>query len=66
MEKGKKNKDMKKMTKQQELKHEREYVEFLKRRLESKNFKANVSEEEYEKTKHKHDKAKLRLRLLEK
>ena len=66
MEKGKKNKDMKKMTKQQELKHEREYVEFLKKRLDSKNFKANVSEEEYEKTKHKYDKAKLRLRLLEK
>ena len=57
---------MKKMTKQEELKHEREYVEFLKKRLNSENFKRNVSEEEFEKTKAKYDKAKFRLRLLEK
>ena len=42
----------------------KQYVEFLKKRLESANYKANVSPEEYEKTKEKYDKAKLRLKLL--
>lgn len=45
-------------------KHEEEYVAFLKKRLESRHFKDNVSKEEYEKTKFKYDKAKLRLKLL--
>nr|DAQ92103.1 MAG TPA: hypothetical protein [Caudoviricetes sp.] len=53
-----------KMTKKQEIEHEEKYVVFLKTRIESKNFKSNVSEEEFEKTKQKYDKAKLRLRLL--
>ena len=42
----------------------RDYVEFLKKRLESKNYQANVSAEEYAKEKEKYDKAKLRLKLL--
>jgi hypothetical protein len=45
-------------------KQEEDYAAFLKKRLESKNFKANVSPEEYEKTKAKYDKVKLRLKLL--
>jgi hypothetical protein len=48
------------------LKQEQDYVAFLKKRLESKNYKKNVSSEEYEKTKAKYDKAKFKLRLLEK
>jgi len=47
------------------LKQEQEYLEFLKKRLDSKNYKANVSTEEYEKTKAKYDKVKLKLRLLQ-
>jgi hypothetical protein len=43
---------------------EEEYVAFLKKRLESKNYKENVSKEEYEKTKEKYEKAKLKLRFL--
>lgn len=40
------------------------YKEFLEKRLNSKNYKANVSKEEYEKTKTKYDKLKLRIKLL--
>lgn len=54
----------KKMSKQQEIRHEEEYLAFLKKRLESKNFKNNVSQEEFDKTKNKYEKAKLKLRLL--
>lgn len=39
-------------------------MEFLEKRLNSKNFKANVSPEEYAKTKAKFDKVKLRIKLL--
>lgn len=46
------------------IKETEQYIEFLKKRLESKNYKANVSDEEYQKTKEKYDKAKLRLKLL--
>ena len=56
----------KKMSKSEELKHEKDYVEFLKKRLNSENFKKNVSEEEFEKTREKYDKAKFRLRIMEK
>lgn len=52
------------MSKQQEIRHEEEYLAFLKKRLESKNFKNNVSQEEFDKTKNKYEKAKLKLRLL--
>jgi len=40
-----------------------DYFAFLKKRLESKNFKAAVSESEFQKTKAKYDKVKLKLRL---
>lgn len=44
---------------------EQEYIAFLKKRLDSSNYKANVSKEEYDKTKEKYDRAKLRLKLLQ-
>jgi len=44
--------------------HEEKYVVFLKKALQSDNFKSRVSEEEYEKTKKKYDKAKLRLKMM--
>ncbi len=47
------------------LEHERNYVAFLKNRLESDNYKANVSPEEYEATKAKYEKAKFKLKMLE-
>ena len=34
-----------------ERKHHEEYIAFLEKRLASKNYKANVSSEEFEKTK---------------
>ena len=46
------------------IKETEDYLVFLKKRLDSKNYKSNVSEEEYTKTKEKYDKVKLRLRLL--
>ncbi len=46
------------------IKETEEYLIFLKKRLDSKNYKSNVSEEEYDKEKAKYDKAKLRLKLL--
>ena len=57
---------MKKKSKSEMLKHEKDYVEFLKKRLESDNYKKNVSAEEYEETQDKYKKAKFRLRILEK
>lgn len=35
------------------IKHEEKYLEFLKKRLDSKNYKNNVTAEEYNKTKEK-------------
>lgn len=46
------------------IKHETEYIEFLKKRLASENYKKNVSKEEYEKTADKLEKAKIRLKYL--
>lgn len=46
--------------------HEEKYVAFLKKALQSDNFKDRVSKEEYEKTKKKYDKAKLRLKMMKK
>ncbi len=54
----------KKLTKAQELKQTQDYIAFLEKRLASKNFKANVSAEEYQKTKDKLDKARFRLKIL--
>ena len=51
---------------QRRVDHEKEYVEFLTRRLKSANFKKNVSPEEFDKTEKKLKKAKLVLRMLEK
>ncbi len=47
------------------VQQEREYVEFLRKKLDSKNYKSNVSKEEYDKTKEKYEKAKFKLRNLE-
>jgi hypothetical protein len=47
-----------------DIKKEEEYMEFLKKRLDSKNYKANVTEEEYAKTKAKYEKVKLVLKLM--
>jgi hypothetical protein len=40
------------------------YVAFLLKKLQSENFKSNVTKEEYEKTKQKYDKAKLKLTVV--
>lgn len=45
-------------------KEEEAYAAFLKKRLESSNYKNSVSKEEYEKTRAKYDKVKLKLKLL--
>ena len=42
-----------KENKQSQIKHSEEYLAFLKKRIESKNYKSNVSPEEFEKTKPK-------------
>lgn len=44
--------------------HEKQYLEFLFKRLNSQHFKDSVSKEEYDKTKAKYEKAKLKLKLL--
>lgn len=54
------------MKKKPTLKDHITYEAFLRKRLESTNFKANVSKEEYDKTKAKHDKVKLVIKLLSK
>lgn len=54
----------KKPTKAEEIKQTEEYIVFLRKRLDSKNYKGNVSKEEYEKTKEKLDKAKFRLKIM--
>lgn len=46
------------------IKHEEAYIEFLTKRVNSPNFKANVSEQEFDKTEAKLKKAKLVLKLL--
>lgn len=46
------------------VKQEFEYVEFLKKRLNSTHYKASVPKKEYEKTKQKYDKEKLVLKIL--
>lgn len=59
LEMGNKSKSLDK-----QIEQEVEYVAFLKKRLDSSNFKANVSKEELELTKKKYDKSKLKLRFL--
>ncbi len=48
------------------LEQHREYIKFLEKRLASKNYKKNVSPEEYSVTESKLKKAKLVLKVLEK
>ena len=47
------------------LKEHKNYVAFLEKKLNSQNYKNNVSKEEHQKTKEKYDKAKLILKLYE-
>lgn len=54
----------KNQTKYELIEQEEKYVSFLQNRLQSRNYKANVSKEEYEKEKKKYDKAKFRLKIL--
>ena len=54
----------KKLTIAEEIANTEQYIAFLRKRLDSKNYKANVTEEEYEQTKMKYDKAKFRLRIM--
>ena len=53
-----------KMTRREEIENEESYIQFLIKRLQSANYKANVTKEEYEKTEAKYDKAKFKLRLM--
>jgi hypothetical protein len=47
------------------LEHETKYVEFLRTRLESENFKAAVSAEEFAETQVKYEKAKFKLKMMQ-
>jgi len=51
------------MKKKFNLEEHIKYIEFLKKRIQSKNYKNNVSKEEFQKTKLKYDKAKLILKF---
>jgi hypothetical protein len=55
---------MKKITPFQQKKQTEEYIKFLEKRIASKNYKNNVSEEEYKKTQDKLSKERLKLKLL--
>ncbi len=46
------------------VQQEEDYVAFLKRRLDSDNYKNSATKEEYDTTKRKYDKAKLKLKFL--
>jgi len=54
----------KKKVERNSLEEHKLYVEFLKKRVQSSNYKNNVSNEEFEKTKSKYDKAKLKLKFM--
>jgi hypothetical protein len=45
--------------------HERRYVEFLRKRLASKNYRNRAKPSEYAATQAKYDKAKFKLKTLE-
>jgi hypothetical protein len=51
-------------SKEDKIKDSENYLIFLKNRLDSKNYKLAVSEDEFQKTKAKYDKEKLILKLL--
>ena len=46
------------------IKQEQDYIAFLEKRVNSENYKKNVSQEEFDKTKEKLKKAKLVLKIL--
>jgi len=54
----------KKKKKSDSIEEEEKYVAFLRKRVQSDNYKSNVSKEEFDKTKAKYDKAKLKLKFL--
>lgn len=54
----------KKLTKEEIILQEEKYVLFLQKKINSDNYKANVSPEELKKEKMKYDKAKLKLKFL--
>lgn len=54
----------KKKNKPDPITQEEAYVEFLRKQIQSENYKAAVSKEEFDKTKAKYDKAKLKLKHL--
>lgn len=45
---------------------EQQYLDFLSKRINSENYKNNVTPEEYEKTKQKYERVKLKMKLLRK
>ena len=53
-----------KNNKADDLKHEQEYVEFLRKTVQSLHYRSNVTEDEFKKTKFKYDKAKLKLKMM--
>jgi len=55
----------KKPNKQKLIETEKDYITFLEKRVNSENYKKNVSLEEFEKTKEKLKKARFKLRTLE-
>ena len=46
------------------LEHEEKYIEFLKKKLASENWKSQATPEEIELTKKKFDKAKFKLKMM--
>ena len=54
----------KKKNKKSQIDMDKEYAAFLKKRLESKNYKAVATKEEYEETKQKYENVKLKIKLL--
>jgi hypothetical protein len=46
------------------LEQHQQYVEFLKKRIESENYKEAVTPEEFAETKAKYDKAKFKLKFM--
>lgn len=51
-------------TKERLIEEEERYVEFLRKQLNSSNFVANSTKEEFDKQRKKLDKAKLKLKFL--
>lgn len=51
-------------TKAEKIAHEEQYVAFLRKRLDSENYKAAATPEEYAATKAKYDRAKFKLKML--